>query len=615
MDRGKARAEKTSEHEVGLDDDEIAVATAAEAVQILCGLGDQEQIEKAVKVGAKISTWLDHQPLDTAREDVETDQVREDATPRPQSHLQPSTLATALRAVALTQATSARLTFEQGERSRLLAEASKNLREAYKLYPQGVETAHALALVLAETRDVSGAIRVIKTALAADDAGSGLSSTSATSRETQLVPLWHLLALCLTARDEHEAAMQMCDAAFQQFDGTNVLSDYTLTDSESNLDSAPLSTDLLGRLSAFEKESLVQVKMTQIVLTELMEGPDDAVNLTDELLSLYSRLFGSPRFGVASTTKIEVPSAPAETRKPSGTLRSIAGSIRPKSVRSVRTAGDNQSLSQSTTTSMPPVPSRPEGSAGQSVGAPIAITVTNEDGVAAKKPHDHHIHLPSIPHLLGHHNKAGANGNAASAEKGAAAPVTAAVKQSAATNPAQPLREIIHNEPHDQLPPPPGHDDNPPMQDTRLPAPQPGGPPLTASPVLDFQSRRHEVSLLVKIWLFIAGVYLRAESLDDAQNAINDATKWIQALEVEIARAHDGSNARKLFFKGWGGGKGIDELWADLWSVVSTHLRQITPSPSIQYTDFTCTASTTCLGSRVALRGDDLLRRSIVILS
>jgi len=214
MDRGKARAEKTSEHEVGLDDDEIAVATAAEAVQILCGLGDQEQIEKAVKVGAKISTWLDHQPLDTAREDVETDQVREDATPRPQSHLQPSTLATALRAVALTQATSARLTFEQGERSRLLAEASKNLQEAYKLYPQGVETAHALALVLAETRDVSGAIRVIKTALAADDAGSGLSSTSATSRETQLVPLWHLLALCLTARDEHEAAMQMCDAAF-----------------------------------------------------------------------------------------------------------------------------------------------------------------------------------------------------------------------------------------------------------------------------------------------------------------------------------------------------------------------------------------------------------------
>jgi hypothetical protein len=81
------------------------------------------------------------------------------------------------------------------------------------------------------------------------------------------------------------------------------------------------------------------------------------------------------------------------------------------------------------------------------------------------------------------------------------------------------------------------------------------------------QQKRHKVSVLVKVWLFIAELYIRAESLDDAAGAIQEAHKLVESFEAEVAAAE--SSARAFYLKTWGGGNSVDELWADVLSSVS----------------------------------------------
>jgi tetratricopeptide (TPR) repeat protein len=558
--RGKARAEKTGEHEVGLDSDDLAITTAAEAVRVLCRFGDRDQADKAIEVASKIESWLSSHELEVTKEDLEVSGAPGDSDVKSEFHVKPATLAAAYRAIAITKAQSAHLTFEKSDRLDQLQSAEKYLQRALQVEGNDIQTANALALVLAEQHDVTEAIKLIKSTLAANQSrtqtsGSTNDKLSSLANGLELIPMWHLLALCLTAKDEFEAASQVCDAAFEQFGDFN-----TLLRGAAATTSTPGAIDFLGSLNGLEKEALVQVQITKLVLLELMEGPDEAANSTDELLSLYSRLFGSPRFDTAAPIISTVNGSTPAPNKKSGTLRSITGSIRPKSVRSVRLSSEKEAPS---TAGAPPVP-----------GAPIEITVTNEDGLASKKEHNHHLHLPHIPLLPKLHKDTNKDSAAiASGEKAQSpslGPVSSAVKQSAATNSDQPLREIAHNEAHDNLPPPPGHDEHPPRQDKRLPVSQPGaGPSTSGSPVVSYRERRHQTSLLVKIWLFIAGVYVRAQSFDDALSAINDAQRWIEALEVDLATTSEGTSARKLFDKGWGGGKSVDGIWADLWSAVS----------------------------------------------
>ncbi len=71
----------------------------------------------------------------------------------------------------------------------------------------------------------------------------------------------------------------------------------------------------------------------------------------------------------------------------------------------------------------------------------------------------------------------------------------------------------------------------------------------------------------MKVWLFVAALYLRAGFFEDAGGAIEEAQRLVEAFERE--RSAQNANALALFQKGWGGGKSVDELWADVWSVVS----------------------------------------------
>lgn len=587
VDKGKARAEKTGKHAPGFDDDDTTMLTAAEAIRILCRYGDREHVERAVAISGSMQKWMDQKRPATA-----------DSTASTSSLLKSTTLAANYRALGISQAHWAQLTYESEARSRLLTDAGIHLVRAQKYDPSSIDTAYALALVLAETRDVSGAIEVIRSVIEpASDAvllDTGVVPIPPLERKRRLIPLWHLLALSLTAQDDFEAASQMCQAAYKQFGNPTVLFgrpiETMLRDPE-KVSAAPSGRlGLIDHMEGFEKESVLQIKMTEIMLLELTEGAETAVDLADELLGLYSRIFGNPNNQV-TTTKRPATAASVAPSRLGGTLRSIAGSIRP---RSRRRSNANDTIRAQSVDSNPAATSSPashelaDRTNGQTAAPPIAITVTDDSPASAGKSHGHHLHLPHIPHHPFHtrqHNVDSAADSASASEAGASEGIEeksspARSQTETGLNAAQPMESIPHNEAHGEIPPPSGHIDQPPIQDVRLPSSHPASKSIVPEThLLPVHERRHKYGVLVQTWLFIAGLYIRAEMYDDAQSALDHAAKFSDMLEVELAGSESGSNARRLFHKGWGGGDSIDALHADVWSNVSnpcTYLRSST---------------------------------------
>ena len=408
----------------------------------------------------------------------------------------------------------------------------------------------------------------------------------------------------------------MCEAAFEQFGDPTVL--FGDNNARTSIDSGKqvprASRGLVDQMESFEKEGIMQIRMTQMAFVELMEGAETAVDMSHELLSLYARLFGNPE--AARIVPKRPPTASTTPTKAVGTLRSIAGSIRPKSARnSVEKDAQRQAMTPSIPEERTSAGSGEKQTSpnGQKIGMPIAITVTNEDGNPAGKP-QHHKHLPFK--LRGHsgdwREMKGLKSTKSSAslrEKSTPAPVpeekplpppppnqTAAADYAAEkaqstvvgpavdksmtndpfASPEQPLKEMAHNVPHDTWPPPPGHEDQPPRQDIRLPAPHPASASAPEPRFPSLQDRQQNISLLARIWLFIAGLYLRADLLDDAIGSISEASTLVESFEVEVA-AED-SSAKRFFNKGWGGGNSVDELWADVWAAVSSRTTNLTMS-------------------------------------
>lgn len=147
-------------------------------------------------------------------------------------------------------------------------------------------------------------------------------------------------------------------------------------------------------------------------------------------------------------------------------------------------------------------------------------------------------------------------------------PVQTAISNSNEKDPQQQPQPVAHNIAPTDWPAPVGHSDQPPEQDVRLPAPHPASS-MTPTPSFSVvQQQKHKVSVLVKVWLFIAELYIRAESLDDASGAIQEAHKLVDSFEADVAAVE--SSARAFYFKTWGGGQSVDELWADILSSVSS---------------------------------------------
>jgi tetratricopeptide (TPR) repeat protein len=544
---------------------------------MLCRWGSRHDAEKALEIAHSIEHWLEQ--ADHLRSSSDVGSVAST-----ESFVEPTALAAAYCAIGISQAHWARLTYEVETRATIQAKAVQYLRKS--LSPNlgdehNVEALYALALVLAETRDIPGAIKVAKRALSpatksttvsADGVLSG-GMTTEYGRERKLIPVWHLLALLLTSRSEYTAAEKACEAAFEQFGDPAILfgrSDSGAYRSEHLNHVAgqeALESGVVDRMERFEKSNILQIKMTQLALLEITDGATAAVDGCDELLALYGRLFGDP-----AADKVKPAPEPASLVPPKSAMGTTRGSIF-RGRGSVRTTQQENIDRNRSVVSSKTATTQPE--------VPPAIQVTDDNGAAQTNGHHrhhlfHHKHhddgqspskdaTPEVPPLPEHiPNSNRARSNTANSKSPRRASISSPPRKSIESG-DRPLRPIPHNLDHSS--PPLGHE-HPPKQDTRLPSRLPHADCIPADPHFSkIQERRQKVSLLVSIWIFISGLYARAHMFQDAREAVAEALKLVEAFEVEVSL--ESPSAKALADKGWGGGKCVEELWADVFAAVS----------------------------------------------
>lgn len=600
ISRGKARADKAGVDDLELDDDETALRLAAEAIRVACRYGANQASEKALQISVILSDWL-HKVFSKTLINSDGDAKSPSETPDvslPHRPLTAGTAAIAYRAIGIAQAQHARATHDPRIRQDLQQSATKNFTKAMSLGlpdSQCTETLYAFALLLAEKRDIPAAIKLAKRALAnpqetrAPSAADGVVSADegdsqaedddnvSFTRQRKLLPVFHLLALLLCAREEYQLAAATCEAAFEQFG--SAMNELMTREAE-----APSRIGTIGRrrrprladsgtladmMDGYEKQAMLEIKMTQLALTELLEGTEAAVNATSGLFALYAALFGNINAQVSHLKPSKSTyNLPKPTKASGGTMRSLMS--KSKLNRSVTGSYDNLALTTSLPNTSAVFATRPSTSAGR--GDHIPMRTSNE------KRHSGTHNTPSrssslrkkVGSIRGHptfsntdivEEKEPIDPQMIHSESG----ITAIPQMH---NGSSPLRPIAHNMEKTEEPAPVGHNSQPMQQDTRLPVPSPHETSSLAPQFVISQARRMKMSLLIQVWLFVATLYINAGVHDDAKDAIEEANKLSSALELEVSAT--GCSVKNFQDRGWASGSSVEDLWADVHAQVGT---------------------------------------------
>ncbi|KAJ9488075.1 hypothetical protein VN97_g5222 [Penicillium thymicola] len=558
----KERAEKSAESGK-LEKDEVLLQTLSEGVTLLSCVGSLEEAEKARDLTEIIREYIDkHNTPPT------NGQVNGNSTNLP--NIPPFVLASSYRAVGVGLACWASWTPVNESRDDIRADAIEYLEKS--LAPElGSNSNHSslytLGLVLAENRDLDTAIDYVKSALTPSSSSTAVSDDL--SKERDLVSLWHLLALLLSAKQEFEIAGRSCEAAFEQFPRELFLKGHRERRSprhSQSLNQRPLVSRLQGR----EKERIVQTRITQLAFIELLEGPEAAVNHSTQLLGLFGTLFQDLNLESGETKSKADHLVPPKSS--AGTTKSFRGSIFARN-RTTQLPDRRSDQSNGPDSIIPPTPAIPNGHVADSP----SIQVTDED------PHSRQGRPPTIGRADSkklkkrsssvHKNEKPRveepplpNGGETSAETVGMA--FSGNKPESAILPnkgKQPLPAMAHNMNYKEQAPPAGHEEQPPKQDNRLPIGHRFDSPTSAVTKFSLvQSQKQALGLLVQIWLVIAGLYRRASLFDDAREASEEASK--QAARVEALVASHESSARSFSKRGWGASKSSEELWADVYA-------------------------------------------------
>ncbi|OAP61230.1 hypothetical protein AYL99_03431 [Fonsecaea erecta] len=620
MDRARAGASKSEAPATSRDSDEVFMRTIAEGIEGLCSFGRYVEAEKAHELCDKLQDLLDELVLPHTASIPNGFASKSNGEVNGEKPVPPRLSADLLeatyRAIGIGKAQWARWTPFSEERINLQTAAIECLQKAaaQDLPPEKqLPTLYALSQLLAQTRDIDKAIATVKTALSSEAEKLGTDNTYSIQR--QLLPFWHLLSLLLTSRQNFETAGQSCVAAFEQFSPPEtIFGDFPNGSAGGGrLARGYRNAGLVDDMECDELQKIVEIRITELALTELTEGPEHAVNNSNDLLALYSRLFG--RHGVIAVSEETSRKRSIQPPKSSGgTVRSLPGKLFHRR-RVGRSSESSKGVLVNNAPSITEEP-RPNTQATQTTQAPT-IQVTNEEGKSS--PHKHkrfHIHehgkegkrhssapLPSMGPSSqrsrslsrgrkepSHNASSTRQSFETSQETVPSSEVTADTAQpeqrsqletiqsadvpevpvspdhDASEGAKQPLKEIPHNlASHEKVPPPAQHHDQPPQQDVRLPVVGPGT--LRTDPIPRFPrtaSQRHALSILVKIWLIIATLYRRGNMFDDSREACDEAAKV--ALKIESMVASVESSARAFSDGGWGGGgKSSDELWADVY--------------------------------------------------
>ncbi|KAJ5833726.1 hypothetical protein N7474_002037 [Penicillium riverlandense] len=569
----KDRAEKSAEYGE-LERDEILLQTLSEGVMLLSCLGSFEEAEKAKDLTELIRKYTSKHVTDQVNGEANGKLLLSDDPDSPRApEVSLFVLATAYRAVGVGLANWASWTPMNESRDDIRGEAIEYLEKS--ISPDlgnslNNSSIYTLALVLAENRDLDSAIDYVKSVLSSET--SSTMPTQGLLKERDLVSLWHLLALLLSAKHEFDIAEHSCEAAFEQFPrevfSTHQRERRNSRHSHHGKDSTGRS--VISQLQGREKERIIQTRITQLAFVEILEGPEAAVNQSEQLLSLFGSLFHDLNLDAEESKpgKQEHLIPP----KTSGTTRSFRGSIFHRNRASQM---PDRRTDRSASPTAPPVPTAPNGQTN-GTEAPT-IQVTDEDrhnrhersslgrsdskklrkrSLSAQRNEKPRTSEPPLPN--GAIDSPDMVGIAVS---GNTTPVSATHSPTA----KQPLRPIAHNFSHAQQPSLVGHGTQTSEPDVQLPVSHRFNSPTNAITKFSMvQSQKHALGLLVNIWLIIAGLYRRASLFDDAREACEEASK--QAGRVEALVASQESSARSFNKRGWGVAKSSEELWADVYA-------------------------------------------------
>ncbi|KAJ5495400.1 hypothetical protein N7539_000516 [Penicillium diatomitis] len=571
-----SRAEKGAEYGE-LEKPETFLQTLSEGVVLLSCLGSFDEAEKAKSLTELIRSHLEKHGMDILPESSDqTLMITERNAPSQASSIDPVILASTYRAVGIGLANWANFTPQNEARDEIRSEAVDYLMKSASPSlgkTMDYSTLYTLSLVLAENRDLDTAIEYVKSALTSH----GCSETTEDySRERDLLPMWHLLALLLSAKNEFDIAERSCQAAFDPLPSELLGKSYGDRSADKRLsrpssnpkdrDGTP-SRPFVSRLHSREKERMLQLRITQLSFVEVMEGPEAAVNQSGQLLHLFATLFHDLNLDSNDTEPKADQLVPPKSS--AGTTRSFRGSIFSRH----RASHLNDRRAESSLSAIPPVPPIPNGMAGAGDAPSIQITREERDGRGSPSTlgrSDSHKVKKRASSILKHEKPRNEEHpplptgpmNADTVDFA----VSAAHSTQATAHPVgmeQSSQAVAHSMPVRQKPVSAGHDYNSHLHDVRLPRSHRFNSPTFASMKFSHaRSQKHALGLLVQIWLVIAGLYRRAGLFDDAREACQEALK--QASRVETLTASFESSARAFSKRGWDNAKSSDELWADV---------------------------------------------------
>lgn len=594
--KGKARVDKTGEREPSLDHDGTILETMSQCVIALCRYGHKGSAERARVLAAELEHWLSQLPqLKSADGATPAIPEVEDRNSLLHPPVPSQVIALAWQAIGLAHGHWSKVTHEAASRTEIQAKAIRCLRKSLASEygrSKDIRSFFALALMLAERRDLTTAIEVVKTALMTTqgEEESYHLTFGQYWQERSLIPMWHLLALLLSARQDYVMAAKACEGALEQFKDPNVLFGRStpgfksehLNEVEHDGDNPSGPRGLVDEMDDTEKESILEVKMTQLALLELVEGADMAVNASYELLTLFSRLFG---YVAAQPVHLNQQQQSKQPPRTSGTLRSIKGSIFGNRSRPPTRQPSTATMSDRASTAAGPTP-RPATAQTTASAAPT-IQVTGDNGRSSS--------VSAARSDSKRRNSLRKSDRSSSRNRGASAgagPPPAFSTQSTIIDETPYFTPAADGEQQsDFFSVNKGSNSRSSSRSRGRPMPSlnsylsntsklseyseltPDGNTLSSStdllPLIQYSKDKEKMrraTILIRLWLMIAGLYRRAGMFDDGKGAVSEAQKLVQALETESGREPAGSAGVKG--AGWAESKSVEDLWGDIYAEV-----------------------------------------------
>ncbi|KAF3932398.1 hypothetical protein ABW19_dt0206490 [Dactylella cylindrospora] len=497
--RGKARLEKekggaaaTSEED--FDSDALILNTCVQGIRFLVKYFD-DHAPKAMEIATSIKTWI----------------FEWDVTDH-------AVLGSVWRGIGLANAAWSHQTVESTQRTEIQERAIAAFKKSLEYEPESYEATFDLAVMLAETRDIDNAVDCVKMVAEAEE---------------KCISAWHLLTLLLTSKGEWDTAMTVSEAIFSLIDENEQMT-----------------------LGVSAREGLVEIKISQLAIVEMIEGPESAVNLADELLGLYTRLFPGVLTAAGAMTESMVESERSErplTRGRPTTSGPGAPSIQVTDAAAGASASD------------PTLARRHQGHQRSGTrGSSLGRNSLRKKRISQQDPltDDEKSGTKSLPNKL---HRTPSQKSAKSAKSGKSVAKSVQRPYSTAEKPISPDKDVAsqaiqvnathsatpsvqsidrnggnpHNLPVGSLPPPlrPFIDDRPLLN----------RPPYLREPVLGEKDERKRVEgVLKRIWLVVAGLYRRAEMFEDARVAVEEAGNVVGSGS-KIAEGGVGSGDADVF--------------------------------------------------------------------